>query len=144
MSNLVNEQLVNLNVKVDTWQQALEESCRSLMENNFVSRKYLDLLIDVVNETGPYFILLEGFALPHVSASDEVKKTGLSITTLNKPIEFENGKKVKVLFTLACKDNQEHLGMLMKLSTLLQKENFVEKIYAAKTIDEIKSLMEEK
>ncbi len=144
MSKLINDELVKLNISVANWQEALVESCRALIDNKFVTERYVELIIDVVNESGPYFILLENFALPHVSASKEVLRTGLSITTLKEPVKFENGKQVKVLFTLATKDNEEHLGILTKLSKLLQKDSFVEDIYQATSLDQIKILMEER
>lgn len=143
MSKLINDELVKLNISVANWQEALVESCRALIDNKFVTERYVELIIDVVNESGPYFILLENFALPHVSASKEVLRTGLSITTLKEPVKFENGKQVKVLFTLATKDNEEHLGILTKLSKLLQKDSFVEDLYQATSLDQIKILMEE-
>lgn len=143
MNKLFDSKLLSIKVPVDTWQQALSVSCAKLIEHEYVTDKYLDLLIDVVHQVGPYFILLENFALPHVSASEEVIKTGVSITTLDKPVKFDNGKQVSVLFTLATVDNQEHLGMLSQLSELLLRDDFVTKLAAANTEEQIQKIMEE-
>ncbi len=144
MSNqLFNPQLVSLKQNAYTWEEAIKLSCVKLLENEYITAEYSKSIIDVVNENGPYFVLLDYFALPHSNKFSAVIKSGLAITTLENEVLFPNNKSVKVLCTLAAKDEYEHLSLLQELAKLLQKPNIIQRLCKVNNQLQLKKLMEE-
>ncbi len=142
-NQLFDPQLVSLKQNAYTWEEAIRLSCKKLLENNYITAEYIEAIIDVVNESGPYFILLDYFALPHTNKFSAVIKSGLAMTTLENEVTFPNQKSVKVLCTLAAKDEYEHLTLLQELAKLLQKPNIIQKLCKVNNQLQLKILMEE-
>ena len=47
------------------WKSAIQLVGNSLIENNIIEQRYITSIIDNVNQIGAYFIIADGFALPH-------------------------------------------------------------------------------
>ncbi len=142
--SLFNEDLVQLNESVNNWEDAIKVSCKKLIEFGYIKETYIDSIIRVIEEMGPYFIILDNFALPHANDFNSVFKSGISFTTFKKPIEFSNGKRVQVICTLATNDSEKHLDILRDLAIVLQKEDIVNEIIKVKNKKELKKILEEK
>ena len=87
----------------------------------------------------------EGIAIPHAK-SDAVIKPGLAAMVIKDGTDFDSldGEKVDLIFLIAAPDTEEnvHLGVLSKLSTLLMDKEFVENLKNSKTVDEFLSIIE--
>lgn len=88
----------------------------------------------------------EGIAIPHAK-SDAVIKPGLAAMVIKDGTDFDSldGEKVDLIFLIAAPDTEEnvHLGVLSKLSTLLMDKEFVENLKNSKTVDEFLSIIDE-
>lgn len=140
---MIKEKLVQVKVEADCWQDAIRVSCDKLLVADMISNTYVESIFANIEKYGMYFILLDKLALPHSSAFEEVRETGLAITTLKNPIDMK-GKQVQVLMTLASTSHTSHLGMLQELSEVLQRDDIVEKLIQCNTSEEIVKIVEEK
>lgn len=73
----------------------------------------------------------EGIAMPH-ARSGAVKKVGISVVSLNAPVDFQarDGKPTRFLFMIATPEGSDnlHLEIVGRLSLLLLEKDFREKI----------------
>ena len=69
-------------------------------------------------------IIDDGIAIPHAKNEGTVRKTGMTLLVLHKPVEFMNGKKLQVFFSFCSKDNIEHLDALVAVANLIKETNF--------------------
>lgn len=80
----------------------------------------------------------EGIAIPHCK-SDAVKAPGLAAMVIPDGAEFDalDGEKVNLVFLIAAPNSEDnvHLDVLSKLSTLLLDENFTTKLRNAESIE---------
>lgn len=141
-NKLFNPQLVTFEQNASVWEDAIKKSCEKLIENRYVTDRYVDSIINVVNEIGPYFILLDNFALPHSNEFSEVSKGGLSLTILKEPVKFPSGRKVQVLCTLAATNRLEHLTLLQELVNFLQVPNIVERLTKVTSYQQLQKILE--
>jgi fructose-specific phosphotransferase system IIA component len=78
----------------------------------------------------------KGFAIPH-GKTDAVQDVVASFATLKAPIEFESidNEKVNLIFLLVGKDTllNVHIKLLSRVSRLMNKDEFREKLLKAKT-----------
>lgn len=88
----------------------------------------------------------KGFAIPHGKTNavkDILAAFGKSVT----PIEYDSldGKPVNLIFLLVGKDNlvSSHIKLLSRISRLMNKDDFRERLMEAKTAKEILKVFEE-
>lgn len=78
----------------------------------------------------------KGFAIPH-GKTDAVSDVVASFATLKEPIDFESidNEKVNLIFLLIGKDTllNVHIKLLSRVSRLMNKDEFREKLLKAKT-----------
>lgn len=87
-----------------------------------------------------------GFAIPHAK-TDAVSKMIAGFARLPEPIDFEalDGQPVNLVFLLVGEENAvgQHIKMLSRVSRLMNKESFRERLESAETNDEIFQIFEE-
>lgn len=121
--------------KVSDYQEAIYLTCSVLQRNSVVSEHYYSAIMDNIKNYGGYFYLGEGVCMPHAQAKEEVICPGACVLKLQEPVDFF-GKPVKLFFTLAADDTNQHAEYLKgvaracsskeKIQTLLETENEME------------------
>lgn len=107
------------------WEEAVRIASRPLLKDHSIEENYIDAMIASVNQNGPYIVLKDFFALPHAQAGIGVNEVGMSLLTLDKPVDLK-GNPVKVFMVLAAIDSDSHLEALSELSTLLMDDDIYE------------------
>ncbi|WP_124059496.1 PTS sugar transporter subunit IIA [Vaginisenegalia massiliensis] len=115
-----------------TWQEAIQMSCRLLLEQGYITQDYVDEIISCVQEYGPYICIAPHVAMPHASENSQgVLGTGIAFTKFPEAVKFLDEstneiKEAQLFFTLAAKDSQAHLQNISNLMELLMEEDKVE------------------
>lgn len=122
LSDMISEKLIRVDVEASGWKEAIRESAQPLLEEDKITQEYIDKIIEIAEETGPYIVMAEHIALPHAPSKYGAKELARGITVLRTPIEFYNeaNDPVKCLFFLSAKDNNSHLESLAQLVDLLE------------------------
>ncbi len=143
LTDLLRPNLIAVNVHVKDWQEAVRESGRLLVEDQAVEPRFVDAMIEVVKEFGPYIVLAPGFAMPHAKAEAGCLKTSMSLITLKEPVEFGNPENdpVYVVAALTAKDHNEHIGALSQLADVLSNDTVVDELAAANSVEEILAIV---
>jgi len=88
----------------------------------------------------------KGFAIPH-GKSDYIKDVVAAFATLKEPVDFDSidNEKVSFVFLLVGKDAllNIHIKLLSRISRLMNKDEFREKLNKAKTKKEILNLFKD-
>lgn len=132
--------------KIDNWEDAIRESCKSLEADGTVEPSYAELIINTVKEYGPYIVIMHNVAMPHSTEKAEgVHKTAIAFMKVEQPVSFEEGNKEKdaqLFFTLAAEDGEQHLANMQKLVVLLSNEDLVKDLADAHTPEDLLALHE--
>ncbi len=144
LTDLLRPNLIAVNVHVSDWQEAVREAGRLLVEDGAVEPRFVDAMIEVVKEFGPYIVLAPGFAMPHAKAEAGCIKSSLSLITLAEPVEFGNPENdpVYVVAALAAVDHGSHIEALSQLADVLANDSVVDEWAKAKDADEILKIVE--
>jgi len=88
----------------------------------------------------------KGFAIPH-GKSDEIKEIVAAFALLKEPIDFDSidGEPVRYVFLLVGKDSMLnlHIKLLSRISRLMNKDEFREKLLTAETSQQVLKLFVE-
>ncbi len=142
---LINENVIELGVKANNFEDAIKKAGQLLVNDGKVEEKYIDSMIEVANDIKGYIVIAPGIALPHARPEYGAKEIGLSLITLDEPINFGNeaNDPVRVVIPLAAKDSKSHLELLQELSVLLDHDDLVEKFTDCNKKEEILDLIKE-
>lgn len=107
------------------WKSAIQLVGNSLIENNIIEQRYITSIIDNVNQIGAYFIIADGFALPHSRSENGVicEETKFSLLKCTHPVIFPDGEKISLLIMLAASDNNKHIDAMSELIEWLEEDD---------------------
>jgi ascorbate PTS system EIIA or EIIAB component len=125
--------------KVDSWEDAIKIASIPLLKEGIIEESYIENMIESVNKNGPYIVLMDYFALPHAKAGEGVNRLGMSLLTLNHPVDLK-GNPVKVFLVLAAVDATSHIEALADISKLLMDPKNYE-IFMSGDLDKINDIL---
>lgn len=122
LSELLPLKNIRLGVKVDSWQEAIEEAGEILLKNSYIDKEYIEEMKNKIVDLGTYMLIDEKVLLPHGDMERNVFKTGLSYVQLAENIIFPGGLPVKHIFALCTMNSEEHIKGLLELKQLLEEK----------------------
>lgn len=127
---------------VENWQQAIEKVARPLLEKRAIEPRYVERILQLTDEIGPYYVIAPLIAMPHSRPEDGVLKQSLSLAVLKQGVNFgSDNDPVHLILMLAAKDGTSHLEMLSAVAELFSDEDAVEKIIQSSSISEISDIV---
>ena len=111
-------------VAVESWEEALRAAGGLLVDAGTCAPRHVDAMIDAVRDLGPYMVLA------HARPEDGVLDVGMSLVTLDPPVDF------------GAVDREKHLGMLQELARFLDDSTRRRELVEAASVEEIVALIE--
>ncbi len=126
--NKVDILVVNENL---TWREAIRTASQPLLERNVIRREYVDSMIQLVEDYGPYIVLQNGVAIAHSKSTDGANLLGLSLLVNKTKILFDGNTEVQFLFVLSNPDQDKHLHLLRDIMEFSKQKDILNKILIA-------------
>lgn len=130
-----------------SWEEAIHISCQTLLEQQYITPKYIEEVTKSIKEHGPYIVIMPNIAIPHAAGNSEsVKKSGISLTRFKESVFFYDEKEQEeksaiLFFTLAAKNEEEHLENMMKLTDLLSNDGLLEALITTTSFEDLEQLL---
>ena len=146
LSKMLTNETIALGLRVHDWQQAVREAGSLLVKAGGAEWRYIEAMVQMVEEMGPYIVIAPGVALPHARPEDGVKKACMSLITLEPPVEFGNeyNDPVELVVAFGTTDNEAHIEALAALARLLGDSSILESLKRASSPGEILKLIDNK
>ncbi|MBM4467502.1 MAG: PTS sugar transporter subunit IIA [Chloroflexi bacterium] len=142
--DLLNEKTIRLDAEAADWPESVRLAGTLLVDIGAVSPSYVDAMVRVVEELGPYMVVAPGIALAHARPEDGVKRMCMSLVSLASPVEFgsEANDPVDLVFAFGAVDKNAHIEVLKDLATFLQHKEAVVVLRCCKSASEVARLIE--
>jgi mannitol/fructose-specific phosphotransferase system IIA component (Ntr-type) len=139
LSELLPRERIKLDVKVTNWQEAIREAGKLLWESGAVTSEYIEAMVNVAKELGPYIVIAPGIALPHAATEAGAKQTALSLVKLVDPVYFGNpdNDPVQLVFGLSAIDKKVHIRALQALAELFLSKDLVSQLFKAESVNSV-------
>lgn len=139
VKQLIRKNLIDVDVSVEDWQGAIRAAGQLMVADGAVEERFVDAMIRVAKEFGPYIVVAPGIALPHARPEDGVIEASIAIVRLKNLVEFgnEDNDPVYLVVALAAVDHDQHIDGLRQLALVLGDDKKIEAIKAAKTKEEL-------
>lgn len=134
--NLLSKESIRLNINVNNLNELIEFTGQTMISAGLVKEDYTEELKNQIMQYGKYILIGEKTILPHGQLLKNVKKTGFSLITLKKGIDFL-GSEVKIVICLASRNKDEHLQAVLELNGYMKKPDFESELLSKKTAEEM-------
>lgn len=143
LSNLLNEKTIIINEQNLSWEESILKAGKPLLEAGSITQNYLDSIISMHHQLGPYYVIAPHIAMPHSRSENGALKLGLSILISKKDITFNSleNDPIHFVFLFSAPDNQSHLEMLMSLSELFSNQEDLDAIQNSNSIEQVLSII---
>jgi PTS system mannitol-specific IIA component len=103
-----------------------------LLKRGDVSNDFASALIASTEKHGAYYVIMPYLALAHTELGKGTFNSAASLIIFKKPVIFfdksQNALPVKILFTLASKNADDHLSFLQKIANVFDDEINIKKL----------------
>jgi PTS system ascorbate-specific IIA component len=124
----------------DDWRDAVRAACAPLLADGTIEKECPEIIIEKVEELGPYIVIAANICIPHAERGRGVNDTAMCFMKTEKPVSFDPNdpdKDARIFVVLAATDDEVHLNNLMALSETLSDEDIVAKVLEAKTPEDL-------
>jgi PTS system ascorbate-specific IIA component len=124
LGEYITPDMIQLQVEATDWRDAVRQGGDLLVQSGKCEPRYVDAMIEAVEQMGPYMVIAPGLALAHARPEDGVLELGMSIITLKIPVEFGSkaNDPVQLVISFGGIDKESHIGMLKELAQFLVDE----------------------
>lgn len=109
--SLIKEQSILLNQEASTWEEAVRIAANPLVISGAIQERYVEAIIESTKRYGPYYVLMEGMAMPHARPEDGVYRNAFSLVTFKEGVPFSDGKLASVFVVLAATSSEIHTSI---------------------------------
>lgn len=98
-----------------TWERAVLEVGKCLVDNGSILSSYLDTIISNTLRYGTYMFITQDVVLAHAKPEEGVKRLDISIGIFKQSIRFSDFYKAKIIIVLAADGQRTHLKVLKQI-----------------------------
>ena len=139
----LHDDTIRVQESAQSWQQALAICVAPLLESNTIRPEYLTAIVNEHNRLGPYYVLAPGLAMPHARPEEGALGLGLSLLKLHRGVRFgsEENDPVDLVVMLAAPDRHSHIELISALAALFSSDEDMRLLHQARTVEEIKNII---
>ncbi len=141
-NDMLLEENIFINQEFKTKEEAIRFAGAVLVKAGYVEESYVDAMIEREEMTSTY--MGNNVAIPHGTeeAKKAVIKSGFTVIQVPNGVDF-NGEETKLIFGIAGKDGT-HLDILSSIAVICSEQENVDRMIQAKTVKELKALINSK
>jgi len=144
LKDLLTPNRIRTRVYAEDAVDAIRTAGRLMVDSGATEERYIDGMLSMAKQLGPYIVISPGVAIPHARPEDGVIRPCLSLITLDPPVNFGNAENdpVSIVLAIAAVDDTQHIQGLRLVAKLLSDDEKRKKILLAKTREDILAILE--
>lgn len=124
IGNYIMPENIQILDRCNSWNEAIRIASAPLLERGDIEQRYVDEMINAVNNYGTYMVLTPEIAYVHAGVNDGIQRNCAALLLLKRPVIFGNfdRKRVCAVVVLGIKNRKED-SELINLAYILGKEH---------------------
>lgn len=118
---LTEDNVIRVNKNI-VWKEAIRIASEPLLITKSITSKYVQAMIDLVEEHGAYIVLKNKIAIAHAKPEEGANRLNVSLLINRKKIYFDEKIGVHFLFVLSSPNPKAHLQILKDISFWTDEE----------------------
>lgn len=113
-----------------SWEDAVRAVGRDMVNAHSIGPAYIDEMVNIIDNYGPYCVIAPGVAVPHANARSVVRRDAIAVQVLTEPVRFghPHNDPVSIVIGIAATTAKRHIGMIASLADTLDDASVVEAI----------------
>lgn len=139
LEKYLTRESIQLKISPVNWEAAVRAGGQLLLDTGKCTSEYIEAMVQTVREMGPYMVLAPGLALAHARPENGVLEIGMSLITLETPVEFGSkaNDPVELVFSFCAVDGESHVALLKDLAVFLKEDKNQNILKNATTVAEV-------
>ena len=135
LSEMLTPETVRARASAASWEEAARAAGELLVAAGSVEPRYVEAMMNVLREMGPYAVIAPGIVLLHARPEDGVLRPCLALVTLSTPVPFGHRENdpVDLVLALGAVDKHAHVAALQEMALLLGDDAALRRIRAAES-----------
>lgn len=144
LHDMLKQDRIQCGVLAHDWKDVVYKTGALMEQAGLITPQYTEAMVTLIKEHGPYLVIAPGVALLHARPEDGVKKAGMALVTLSKPVEFGHSSNdpVWIVFGLAAIGDTSHIDAMAELATLLSAPGAIEDIRQCSTPEDMTEIIQ--
>ncbi|MFA1736756.1 PTS sugar transporter subunit IIA [Lysinibacillus fusiformis] len=143
LTKLLTKDCIQVANFVQSWQEAIRLAANPLIRQNKIEQRYIEAMIQSIEQYGPYVVITPKVAIPHARPIDGVYALAISLLRLQQPVFFSPNQPVFLIIILAAIDNTSHLQVLADLTLVLQHPDQIDSLIACQHEEDIREKIQQ-
>lgn len=119
------------------WEGAIQEASQVLLANGCINECYINTMIALAHQYGPYFVISPRIAIAHAQPKDGASKIGVSLSIYKNGLDIMGKEKVQFLFVLATPNQSEHMHILQNIACLAEQPEVMNEMIESGSVEDI-------
>ena len=144
MMDLFDDRYVQYTDQADvSWKEMVQMAGKPLLDDGLIVQEYIDNIIQTCLEVGPYMNIGPDIVLAHARPLSSTKKASMALLVSKNPVDLLDDAEHRARFWIfmATPDSNSHIEMIQKLAALLMDSDFLEKMGAADSREELLQIL---
>lgn len=126
-----------------SWQEAIQKSAEPLLKEGIIAQEYIDSVLQVCREKGPYMNIGPDVILAHARPMPSTKKAAVSLLITKQAVPFmdDAAHPGRIWIFLATPDNTSHMQVLQQLAGVLMNPDNLKKMSNAQSVEELEKIV---
>ena len=125
------------------WKKAIKTAGRLLLDKEFIETRYIEKMIKIVEDKGPYIAIAPEICLAHAGIKDGVNKAAISLLIIRNGIKLGHQfDPIKFIFVLAPIDKKSHMPALTDIMEFANNRKLMDGLLEAESKDAAYKLLQ--
>ncbi len=124
LKDIIPAEYIQIIDRADSWRESICMAARPLLEADKIEERYVERMIQVVEEFGTYMVIVPETAFVHAGSNDGIKEECCALMVMKEPLLFGDSNPIFVrnIVVVGIKTNEK--VMILDLANILdQKDN---------------------
>ena len=125
-----------------SWKDMIQTASRPLLNRGIIQSSYVQEMIHLVDEYGPYILLANAVAVAHAKPEHGAFRLGLSLLVSHEKVFFDEVSSVRYLFVLSDAAHDKHLNVLHEILQLSRSSTLLQQLDACSCAQEVLHILQ--
>ena len=138
LDQLIDTNSILLDKEASGWKEAIIAAGELLLWKRCITVNYLNSMLDLVSQYGPYIVLTKGIALAHAAPTDGHLAPGFSMVRFKEPVIFDHecNDPVSIVFSFTVPNTPAYTYTILEFMHMLRTPSFLKEMMRVKTPQE--------
>ncbi|WP_125579020.1 PTS sugar transporter subunit IIA [Lacticaseibacillus suibinensis] len=144
LSQFTNLKAIKVLAPLTTPEQAIRQAGALLVSGGFATPFYTQAMLTSFKANGAYFVIAPGIAMPHARPENGVLVDGISLLTLQTPLDFGNAANgpADLIIGLAATGADRHIQLIQAIAKAFSARWRYRQLMSCTTSKQVLSLLE--